>query len=61
MKTTQHGITESPPPDSHALSLRFSPDGLIPVIVRGCGHISLAQMAKARIWQIARYAAAFFA
>ena len=28
---------------------------------RACGHISLAQMAKARIWQIARYAAAVFA
>ena len=28
---------------------------------RGCGHISLAQMAKARIWHIARYAAAVFA
>ena len=28
---------------------------------RGCCHITLAQIAKARIWQIARYAAAVFA
>ena len=31
------------------------------MLIRPCGHISSAQMAKARIWHIARYAAAVFA
>ena len=35
MNTTQHGIPESPPPDSTAPRLSFSPDGQIQVIVSG--------------------------